>query len=228
MAAGRDDLEVRFDVCDVDGRDRWLDDGRAVDADEPEHGHGAVDDGDADVAVRRDEERLEELEDPSGEQHARRVLEDDRAEPEDEDRSGKRDEVSKRLRDEVRDFVRQLDRDVAADEELVDVRDEERDDERGEQAFRAHEVCRPAAFDRLDGQQEQADDRDDHDGRVIDLAELRQLVVDAARQALRDGRDHEEREDAHGAVVGEPEDATDIIRPFVAEDLRHAGDEDEE
>ena len=198
-----------------------------MDADEPEHGHSAIDDRDADVAIRGDKQRLEEFENPGGEQHARRILEQDGASPEHEDGNGERNQVGKRLRDVVRHFVRQLDRDVAADEELVDVRHEERDDECGEQAFRAHEVRRPAALDRLDREEQQADDRDDHDRRVIDLAELRQLVVDGARETLCNRRDHQERQDAHGRVVREPEDARNVIRPFVVEDLRHAGNEDE-
>ena len=228
MAAAGDDLQVHFDIGDIDSGDCRLDNGRAMDADEPEQGHRAVDDSNADIAIRSHEERLEDFEYPGAEHHAGDVLEADGEEPKSQDRDRQRNEVREGLGNVMRHFLRQLDGDIAGNKEFVDIRHNEGNDESGKQAFRTHELCGISALDRLHGQEKQADDGDDHHGGVIDLAELRQGVVDAAGEALGDGGDHQHGQDAHRAVIGLPQHAADALRPVVIEYLRHAGHEDEE
>ena len=112
--------EVGGHVGDKGSGDGGLDDGRAVNADEPEQAHGAVDDGEAYVAIGCGEQGLEDLDDALGEAEAKRAAEDKVEEPEDGNGDGEGDEVLERLGDVGRNLVGQLDGDVARHEELVD------------------------------------------------------------------------------------------------------------
>ena len=228
MTASTDDLQVGFDIGDIDCGYSRLNNGWAVDTNKPEHGHGTIDDGYADVAIRSYKEWFEYFQDPGTKHHASRILEHHTEEPEYQYRKGERDQVGEGLRDIMRNLIRQLNGDVALHEEFIDIRNAECYDESREQAFRAHELCGDAAFHRFNCQQHQADDGDDHNRYIIDLTQFRQLVVDAVGQALGDGCYHEDSQNAHREVVSLPKYTADVIRPFVLEDFRYTGYENED
>ena len=120
MLAGLVHGHVELEVGDEGGGDCGLDDGGAVDAYKPEERHGAVDDGEANIAVCRGEERLEHLDNALGETEAKDVAECKVKAPEEDQADAKGDDVLEGLGDIGRHLFGHPDGDVALDKELVD------------------------------------------------------------------------------------------------------------
>ena len=232
MLTGLDGGEVVRHVGDEGGGDGRLDDGRAVDAHEPEEAHGAVDDGEAEVAVGGGEERLEDLDDALCEAEAEGGAEDEVEDPEHEDTDGEGDDVLEGLGDVGRNLLGHLDRDVALDEELIDDARHERGDEGREQTLGAQvggvEAAGVLRGDRVAREQQEADDGRAHARDEVDLVVLGEVAVLGVGEVLGRGRGAGDGQDAHGVVVALPQGVVDVIGPVETPDVGDGGHEAED
>ncbi len=234
MLAGLVGGHVVGHVGDKRGGDGGLDDRGAVDAHEPEEAHGAVDDGQADVAVGGGEERLEDLDDALGKGVAKGRGEGDAHDPENGAADRERDDVLEGLRDVGRDLLGHLDGDVAANEELVhDAHDKSRD-KRREKTLGAHVGDVQAGEllggvgDHVAGEQQEADDGRAHARDEVDLVVLGQVAVLRVAEVLGRGGRAGDGEDAHRVVVGLPQPAVELLGPVEAPDVGDGRDQAED
>ena len=211
-----------------------LDNRGAVDAHKPEEAHGAVDHGQANVAVGGSEERLEDLDDALGKAVAKRRGKRDAHNPEDGAAHRERDNVLEGLRDVGRHLLGHLDGDVAANEELVhDTHDKSRD-KRGQKTLGAqvgHVQARKVAGDVGDhvaGEQQETDDGRAHARDEVDLVVLGQVAVLRVAEVLGRGCRAGDGQDAHRVVVGLPQHAVEVLGPVEAPDVRHCRDQAED
>ena len=214
------------------GGDGRLDDRGAVDTDEPEEAHGAVDHGEADVAVGGGEQGLEHLDDALGKAEAKGRAEDDVKDPKDGDADGEGDDVLKGLRDVGRNLLGHLDGDVALNEELVDDAGHKRSDEGGQQALGTQvggvEAAGGVRGDRVAREQQEADDGRAHAGDKVDLVVLGQITVLSVGEVLGGGGGAGDGQDAHGVVVALPQGVVDVVGPIETPDVGDRGHQAED
>ena len=227
MLAGLERSQVVGHVGNESGGDGGLDDRRAVDADEPEEAHGAVDHSEADVAVGSGEQGLEHLDDALGKAEAKGSAEDDVKDPKDGDADGEGDDVLKGLRDVGRNLLGHLDGDVALNEELVDDAGHKRSDKGGQQAFGTKvggvEAAGGVRGDRIARKEQEADDGCAHARDEVDLVVLGQVAVLSVGEVLGGGGGAGDGQDAHGVVVALPQGVVDVIGPIETPDVGDRG-----
>lgn len=199
------------------------DDRGAVDADEPEEAHGAVDHSKADVAVGGSEQGLEHLDDALGKAEAKGSAKDDVKDPKDGDADGEGDDVLKSLRNVGRNLLGHLDGDVALDKELIDDAGHKRSDEGGQQALGAKvggvEAAGSVCGDGVARKEQEADDGRAHARDKVDLVVLGQVAVLSVGEVLGRGGGTGDGQDAHGVVVALPQGVVDVIGPVETPDV---------
>ena len=227
MLTGLERSQVVGHVGNEGGGDGGLDDRGAVDADEPEQAHGAVDHSEADVAVGSGEQGLEHLDDALGKAEAKSSAEDDVKDPKDGDADGEGDDVLKGLRDVGRNLLGHLDGDVALNEELVDDAGHKRSDEGGQQALGTKvggvEAAGSVRGDRVARKEQEADDGRAHARDKVDLVVLGQVAVLRVGEVLGRGGGAGDGQDAHGVVVALPQGVVDVIGPVETPDVGDRG-----
>ena len=227
VLAGLERSQVVGHVGNESGGDGGLDDRGAVDAHEPEQAHGAVDHGEADVAISSGEQGLEHLDDALGKAEAKSSAEDDVKNPKDGDADGEGDDVLKGLRDVGRNLLGHLDGDVALNEELVDDAGHKRSDKGGQQAFGTKvggvEAAGSVRGDRVARKEQEADDGRAHARDEVDLVVLGQIAVLSVGEVLGRGGGTGDGQDAHGVVVALPQGVVDVIGPVETPDIGNRG-----